>query len=280
MRRSKALCSRRGACWLLISASTLTLGGRAQAATRPNLPGAGRTGKVASLKGQPDTTTDTLLGGKLRLLQPRSGYRINIDSVLLVGFAGERRVERVVDLGAGVGALGLLALARGIAKRALLLEADAALVELARRNLTNAGFSGEARQHDVTSSKLHETGVPLVLCNPPYYPAHSHRPAQSAAKAAARSGDVTPFLRAAAGIVSRKTGRALFSYPASQLPELLARAAAVELVAKRLRTARGARDRAAARRVARLTPFAGAAAAQRRPSKRSKMMAAAARTLR
>lgn len=199
------------------------------------MPGAGHTGKVASLKGQPDTTTDTLLGGKLHLLQPRTGYRINIDSVLLVGFAGERRVERVVDLGAGVGALGLLALARGIAKRALLLEADAALVELARRNLTNAGFSGEARQHDVTSSKLHETGVPLVLCNPPYYPAHSHRPAQSAAKAAARSGDVTPFLRAAAGIVSRKTGRALFSYPASQLPELLARAAAVELIAKRLR---------------------------------------------
>jgi tRNA1Val (adenine37-N6)-methyltransferase len=199
------------------------------------LPGGGRTGKVATVKGQPDTTTDTLLGGKLRLLQPRVGYRINIDSLLLVGFAGERRVERVIDLGAGVGALGLLALARGIAKRALLLEAEPMLAELARRNLASSGFAGEVRQHDVSQAKLHETGVPLVLCNPPYYPAHSHRPAQSAAKAAARSGDVTPFLRAAAGAISRKTGRALFSYPAPQLPELLASAAAFELVAKRLR---------------------------------------------
>jgi tRNA1(Val) A37 N6-methylase TrmN6 len=199
------------------------------------LPDGDRTGKVATVKGQPDTTTDTLLGGKLQLLQPRTGYRINIDSLLLVGFAGERRVERLVDLGAGVGALGLLALARGIAKRALLLEADAALVELARRNLESAGFVGEARQLDLSSDKLHETGVPLVLCNPPYYPAHSHRPAQSPAKALARSGDVTPFLRAAAGAISRKTGRALFAYPAPQLPELLAKAAAFELVAKRLR---------------------------------------------
>lgn len=202
---------------------------------RPPCRAAAAPAKSPALKGQADTTTDTLLGGRLRLLQPRAGYRINIDSVLLVGFAGERRVERVVDLGAGVGALGLLALARGIAKRALLLEADATLAELARRNLASAGFSGEVRQHDLSRDRLQETGVPLVLCNPPYYPAHSHRPAASATKAAARSGDVTPFLRAAAGAVARKTGRALFSYPAPQLPELLASAAAVELVAKRLR---------------------------------------------
>jgi tRNA1(Val) A37 N6-methylase TrmN6 len=51
----------------------------------------------------------------------------------------------------------------------------------------------------------------------------------------ARSGDVTPFLTAASAILSRKTGRALFSYPAPQLPELLASAADVGLVSKRLR---------------------------------------------
>lgn len=181
------------------------------------------------------TTTDTLLGGALRLLQPKSGYRVNIDSVLLVGFAGERRVDHVVDLGAGVGALGLLALTRGIAKRALLLEADPRLVALARENLARGSFDGEAREVDVTRTKLRETAVPLVLCNPPYYPGYSHRAAQTADKAAARSGDVAPFLRAAASILARKTGRALFCYPAGQLPELLAAAERVGLVAKRLR---------------------------------------------
>ena len=191
------------------------------------------------------TTTDTLLGGGLRLLQPKTGYRVNIDSLLLLGFAGPRRVERVVDLGAGVGALGLLALQRGIAKRALLIEADAKLVALARENLRRGGFDGEVRELDLTRSKLSESAVPLVLCNPPYYPTHSHRPAQSAAKAAARSGDVGPFLRAAAATLSRKTGRALFSYPASQLAELLSRAEQAGLVAKRLRFVHAREDQPA-----------------------------------
>jgi tRNA1Val (adenine37-N6)-methyltransferase len=181
------------------------------------------------------TTTDTLLGGALRLLQPKVGYRVNVDSLLLVAFAGARRVDRVVDLGAGVGALGLLALTRGIAKQALLVEADGKLVALAKENLRRSGFVGEALELDLTRQKLRAPAAPLVLCNPPYYPAHSHRPAQSPGKATARNGDVTPFLAAASGILARKTGRALFSYPAQQLPELLDAAAKVALVAKRLR---------------------------------------------
>ncbi len=191
------------------------------------------------------TTTDTLLGGALKLLQPKTGYRINVDSLLLVGFAGERRVDRVVDLGAGVGALGLLALYRGIAKRALLIEADPKLVLLARENLARAGFDGEARELDLTRTKLRDSAAPLVLCNPPYYPAHSHRAAQSLAKAAARSGEVAPFLAAAAAVLARKTGRALFSYPAPQLPELLRRAEDAGLVAKRLRLVHAREDKPA-----------------------------------
>lgn len=181
------------------------------------------------------TTTDALLGGQLRIRQPRAGYRINVDSLLLVGFAGSRRVERVVDLGAGVGALSLLALFRGIAKRALLIEADAGLAQLARDNLEQLGLTGEVLELDLTRAKLRETGVPLVLCNPPYYPAHSHRPARTAQRAAARSGELGPFLSAAAAVLSRKTGRALFSYPAAQLTELLAQASERRLVPKRLR---------------------------------------------
>ena len=183
----------------------------------------------------PPVTTDTLLGGKVRLAQPRTGYRVNVDSLLLVAFAGPRRVERVVDLGAGVGALGLLALAQGLARRALLVEADPRLAELARLNLQTSGGDGDVKQLDLTTTRLHDSGVPLVLCNPPYYPAHSHRAARAPGKAQARSGEVAPFLRAAAAILSRKTGRALFSYPAAQLPELLAAAEREGLVCKRLR---------------------------------------------
>ncbi len=181
------------------------------------------------------TPADTLLGGALGLLQPKTGYRVNIDSLLLVDFAGQRRVERLIDLGAGVGAISLLALARGVARRALLVGADAALVSLARENLRLAGFEGEVRELDLARAKLRESAAPLVVCNPPYFPAHSHRAAQTPARASARRGRLRPFLVAASGALARKTGRALFSYPAPQLPELLQQAEQVGLVAKRLR---------------------------------------------
>jgi tRNA1Val (adenine37-N6)-methyltransferase len=176
-----------------------------------------------------------LLGGKLQLLQPTTGYRVNVDSLLLVGFAGERRVERVVDLGAGVGILGLLAVRLGLASRALLVESSPQLAELSRRNLERSGLPGSVLELDLTRQRLCESGAPLVLCNPPYYPPTSHRPSHSPEKAGARSGELAPFLRAAASALARKTGRALFSYPAGLLPELLAAASAAALVPKRLR---------------------------------------------
>lgn len=181
------------------------------------------------------TTTDAFFGGALELVQPKHGYRVNVDSLLLVAFAGERTVERLVDLGAGVGALGLLALRRGVARRALLVESSSALVALARENVARGGFDASVLELDVARGRLKDSGVPLVLCNPPYYPPRSHRPALSPAKAGARSGDVAPFLRVAAALLARKTGRALFCYPAPQLPEFLTQAASVQLVAKRLR---------------------------------------------
>jgi hypothetical protein len=147
--------------------------------------------RVDAVAAAASTTSDTLLGGALRLLQPKSGYRINIDSLLLVG------------------------------------------------------FDGEALHLDLAREKLRESALPLVLCNPPYFPAHSHRPAQTPAKAAARSGDVLPFLKAAAALLARKTGRALFSYPAPQLPELLQHATAVGLVSKRLRLVHARADQPA-----------------------------------
>lgn len=181
------------------------------------------------------TTIDAFFGGALELVQPRHGYRVNVDSLLLVAFAGPRTVDRLVDLGAGVGALGLLALQRGLARRALLVESDPVLAALARENIARGGFDASVLEADVTRGRLSDSGVPLVLCNPPYYPPQSHRPAPSPAKASARSGDVAPFLRVAAALLARKTGRACFSYPASQLPELLSEAAGFGLVAKRLR---------------------------------------------
>ncbi len=58
-------------------------------------------------------TEDRWLGGRLVLLQPKRGHRVGTDAALLVAAAGDARQGRIVDVGAGVGAVGLaLAAAR------------------------------------------------------------------------------------------------------------------------------------------------------------------------
>ena len=49
-----------------------------------------------------DFTEDSLLGGRVRLIQPRRGHRVGTDAVLLAASADARAEETVYDLGAGV----------------------------------------------------------------------------------------------------------------------------------------------------------------------------------
>ena len=42
-----------------------------------------------------ETTTDALFGGAVVLRQPRRGYRVNVDALLLAAFAVETRTYRL-----------------------------------------------------------------------------------------------------------------------------------------------------------------------------------------
>jgi tRNA1(Val) A37 N6-methylase TrmN6 len=186
---------------------------------------------------RPDVTRDALLGGALSLVQPRIGYRVNIDSIILAAFASRGRVAKLaVDLGAGVGALGLVATKTGAAQSVALVEHQPELLRLARENLEANHVSGSVVERD-----LERQGLPpslaqradLVLCNPPFFPVASGTPSQRARLA--RGGELAPFMRAAQRALSGPRTRAAFCYPAAALAELLACARDARLVPKRLR---------------------------------------------
>src|SRR3954467_1857941 len=59
-----------------------------------------------------DVTDDAVLGGRLRLLQPRRGHRFGHDAILLAAATQARAGEHAVEFGAGVGAAGLALAAR------------------------------------------------------------------------------------------------------------------------------------------------------------------------
>ncbi len=124
-----------------------------------------------------ETTSDSWLGGKLVLRQPAKGHRVGSDAALLA--AAAPRAERIVDVGAGIGAVGLALLARMADAKADLVEIDSSIAALAAENVAANGFAGRARVvvADVAAARsrraggLAEGAADLVVTNPPYFEA-------------------------------------------------------------------------------------------------------------
>ncbi|MGA8228610.1 MAG: methyltransferase, partial [Xanthobacteraceae bacterium] len=53
-----------------------------------------------------DLSDDAVLGGRLRLLQPRRGHRFGHDAILLAAAVPAQAGDHAIELGAGVGAAG------------------------------------------------------------------------------------------------------------------------------------------------------------------------------
>jgi tRNA1Val (adenine37-N6)-methyltransferase len=198
-------------------------------------------GRGTRTQGVPErgSTADTLLDGRLRLRQPADGYRVNVDALLLAAFAAVgRRAELAMDLGAGVGTVGLLLERCGAARRLALVEREPELCEFASHNLETLGVSGSVHAVDLERTSLPRALVQradLIVANPPFFAPGSGRPRRDAREQSARSGALEPFVRAAARGLSGVKARAVFVYPAPALAALFAAAAEVRLVAKRVR---------------------------------------------
>jgi len=127
-------------------------------------------------------TEDAFLGGKLRLRQPKSGHRAGHDAMLLAAATPARSGDRVVDLGAGVGAAGLAVARRVSGIKLVLVEIDEKLAELARSNANSNAIAAETIALDVTSASsafvslgLKPDSAEIVLMNPPFNDSARHR---------------------------------------------------------------------------------------------------------
>lgn len=179
---------------------------------------------------------DAFLDGRLRILQPKEGYRAGLDAVMLAAAVAElgERSFRVLDVGAGVGTAGLCVAWRCPNASVVLLEREPELVALARENVVRNGLEGRvtvvmADLADVSQAALASQGIEdasfdQVIANPPYHAEGAGTAAPHALKAAAHAmpetalADWCRFLAR----MARPAGEALIVHKASALPDLLA----------------------------------------------------------
>ncbi len=176
-----------------------------------------------------DVSEDAILGGRVRLRQPREGYRVAIDPVLLAAAVAVRSGERVLDLGCGVGAAALCLLSRVPGAQVTGLELQPGLAALAVQNAALNDCSGQFRvvegdlmtlPPDLSGQSFHR-----VMLNPPFHDAGRGRPAPDWSKALATSEDraeLADWLDAALRLL-RPRGNLTLVHRADRLDEILAR---------------------------------------------------------
>jgi tRNA1(Val) A37 N6-methylase TrmN6 len=131
---------------------------------------------------QADVSEDAVLGGRLILRQPRKGHRVGHDAILLAAACSAQPRQRLIELGAGVGAAGLAVARRVDGLAVTLVEIDPALVTLARDNAEHNGVAERARAVCLDVAAPAEVfgaaGLPAgaadqVLMNPPFNAAYN-----------------------------------------------------------------------------------------------------------
>lgn len=175
------------------------------------------------------------------IAQRKGGHRHSIDDVLTAWYALQvsPRVSEHLDLGTGIGTVGLLTLwGMGAAARLTCVEAQEVSYRLLQSNLDTNGLRSRVNcsHGDLRELALGRT-FPLVTGSPPYFPPGAGVLPQDTQKAHARfelRGDVSDYARAAVAHLA-EGGWFVLCFPAPQKRRALEGIAAAGLKVVRMR---------------------------------------------
>ncbi len=173
-------------------------------------------------------TEDRLLGGQVRIRQPRQGFRVSIDSVLLSAAIPCGDGDRVLEPGAGVGGAALMLAARVAGCSVVGLESQHALVGIAGENVR---LNGMSERVDIVvgdlgnpPSRLALGAFDHVMMNPPFHRAgRTHAPAEASRAASHVEGEAGLADWVAFGIsMLREKGTLTLIHRADRIADVLA----------------------------------------------------------
>ena len=190
----------------------------------------------------PDETLDAI-SGHFRIYQLRKGHRFSTDDVLTAWYGTSwcPTAATVLDLGGGIGSVGMIAAWRLPGARFVAVEAQEESVRLARKSLRYNGLENryEIRQGDFRDPALlaGDEKFDLILGSPPYFPTGTGIGGDHPQKIACRfelRGDIADYCAVAAAHLAQG-GWFACVFPTGQMERVqnAARAAGLVIVRQR-----------------------------------------------
>ncbi|MCE5194238.1 MAG: tRNA1(Val) (adenine(37)-N6)-methyltransferase [Nitrospiraceae bacterium] len=181
-----------------------------------------------------ELTLDTI--ANIKLYQHKKGYRFSVDALILYSFVNLLRSEKIVDLGAGSGIIGILLAKKFLNSEITLIELQEKLSKLAQKNikLNELDKRVEILNFDIkkisSSSSEHDDNMlvnansyDLVVSNPPFRRTQTGFISPVDEKAVARHELMLKIddLADAARYLLKNKGRFCIIYHPSRLLELI-----------------------------------------------------------
>lgn len=178
-----------------------------------------------------DEDISPFIRGKVHIIQKKSGYRFNVDSILLVSFVNILPSKKVIDLGTGSGIIPILLNLKVKNLSLYAVEVQPEMVDIARRNFLINNTQVHIKQCSVRDiRKFFDSGsFDVVITNPPYF---------KDSNLSIERGEVLAtfedFVKSASFLLKNK-GRFFYIYPVSRFIESLTVCKNYKLQPKRVR---------------------------------------------
>lgn len=129
-------------------------------------------------------TVDSI--GNLKICQPLKGYRFSVDSIILANFINLKKLNSVVDLGAGTGIIGIIIAKRYVESKVKLIEIQGELARLAKKNIELNKLTDRVEILCIDGKNFMGKDYDLIVTNPPFRRIGTGRISPKGEKAIAR----------------------------------------------------------------------------------------------